>query len=233
MTVRDEGMQYAAILLAAGYSRRFGSDKRLASIDGEPMLLASLRRLQMAMAGMSKVDLQLVVRARDPLVAPMLAGMVFENPDSLLQAPVWPVGMGVSIAAGVKALLGRGCRPDSVAICLADMPFVEPDTLRRLMFAARPNSICVPVFEGQRGHPVVFGKKYFAELQKLRGSRGAEKILRAHRSSVRELAVEDSGVILDIDRPQDFHSAVQPDPAGRNFAAPGRAGGARSASQWG
>lgn len=226
-------MKHAAILLAAGFSRRFGSDKRLACIDGEPMLLASLRRLQSALEGISRVELQIVVRAWDPLVAPMLAGIVRDEPECLLQAPAWPVGMGVSIAAGVDALLRRGCRPDSVAICLADMPFIEPETLQRLMFASRPKNICVPLFEGRRGHPVVFGNHFFPQLLKLRGSRGAEKILRAHPDAIREYPVEDAGVILDIDRPGDFHSAVQPDPAGRSGTARGTAAGALLASRRG
>ncbi|SHG11492.1 molybdenum cofactor cytidylyltransferase [Microbulbifer donghaiensis] len=226
-------MQYSAILLAAGFSRRFGSDKRLANVNGDPMLLASVRNLQSAIAGMSSVDLQIVVRAQDSIVTSMLANIVKKHPDSLLQAPAWPVGLGVSIAAGVNALLARGCRPDAVAICLADMPFVKPDTLRRLMYGVRPNSICVPLYEGRRGHPIVFGKKFFPELTKLRGRRGTEKILRAHSDSIRELVVDDPGVILDFDRPEDFFLTAQPDLIGRIYAARGTKGDVPVAAQRG
>ncbi len=226
-------MQYAVLLLAAGFSRRFGSDKRLASLNGEPMLLASLRNLQTAIAGISRVDLQVVVRAEDPAVASILADIDRRYPESLLPAPAWPVGLGVSIAAGMKALLQRGCRPDAVAICLADMPFIEPQTFKRLMFASRPKNICVPVFGEQRGHPVVFGKQFFPELLKLRGSRGAEKILRAHPDAVREFSVDDPGVILDIDRSEDLRSVLQLGPVGKNYIIPDRVAGARPARRWG
>ncbi len=226
-------MQFSAILLAAGQSRRFGSDKRLAAIDGAPMLLATLRNLQFAVDRMSSVDLQVVIRARDPVVAPMLADIVDDYPQSVLPAPTWPQGLGVSIAAGMRALLERGCRPDSVAVCVADMPFVQPDTLRRLMYACRPHTICVPVCDGERGRPLVFGKKYFPELLQLRGSRGAEKLLRLHAGAVREYPVDDIGVTLDIDRPADFHAAMCADPVGRMRTALRRAGGEMSSSRWG
>jgi len=216
-------MQHAVILLAAGFSRRFGSDKRLVGVNGEPMLLASLGNLRSAMDGVSRLDLQVVIRARDSLVAPLLTSALRGKPECLVQAPTWPVGMGVSIATGLDALLRRGCKPDSVAICLADMPFLQGETLRRLLFASRPDTICVPMFEGQRGHPVVFGRHFFPELLKLRGSRGAQKILRAHPDVIREYPVDDAGVILDIDRPEDFHSAVPRDPPDKNCTARGRA----------
>lgn len=226
-------MRYAAIVLAAGFSRRFGGDKRLACIDGEPMLLATLRNLQLALAGNCRADLQVVLRARDAVVGSMLMGLVREQPGCLARAPVWPVGMGVSIAAGLDALLERGCRPDAVAVCLADMPFVRPETLRYLLLAATAETICLPVYGGRRGHPVVFGKAFFAELSKLRGRRGAEKILRAHPQAVRELVVEDPGVSLDIDRPEDFHAAARRDPAGRTGTALDTAEDVLLAPPWG
>lgn len=226
-------MRFAAIILAAGYSRRFGSDKRLACINGQPMLLATLRNVRAAIAGVSNADLQVVIRAQDPVVAPMLVGIISgsgESPGCLVQAPTWPVGIGASIATGVEALLSRGCRPDSVAICLGDMPLVQPNTLRRLLYASRPRSICVPVYRRERGHPLVFGRHFFPELMQLRGNRGVEKLLRTHAKAVREFAVDDPGVTLDFDRPADFRAAVRPDQAGRNGTARGTAAGGFLAS---
>lgn len=214
-------MKHAAILLAAGFSRRFGSDKRLACVDGEPLLLASLSKVRTAMRDVSHGDLQVVVRARDPLVGPMLSAIDRGFGEVLVQAPTWPVGMGVSIATGLEALLRRGCEPDSVAICLADMPFWEAETLQHLFFSSRPDSICVPLFEGQRGHPVVFGREFFPELLKLRSSRGAGKVLRANPEAVREYPVEDAGVIRDIDRPEDLRHTEAPGAKNGTFSARG------------
>lgn len=197
-------MQYAAIVAAAGFSRRFGGDKRLAPIDGEPMLLASLRQVQAALVKFADAELVVVVRARDTLVAPMLASL----PLRTVRAPAWPVGLGVSIAAGLESLLHRGCNPDALAVCLGDMPFVESGTLRRLLEHSGPERIVIPVCGGRRGHPVIFGRHYFPELLGLRGGDGAKAVIRRHVLAVEAVPVQDPGVVRDIDTAEDFYWAA-------------------------
>lgn len=209
-------MQYAAIVLAAGFSRRFGGDKRLACLNGEPMLLGSLRNVELAMAGFADSEVQVVIRARDSIVAPMLG----RSSARIVHAPVWPAGMGVSIATAMEALSRSGDTPEALAICLGDMPLVQPQTLQRLLKACTPETICVPVFSGERGHPVVFGRRFFPDLARLRGGQGAKKILRAQPRAVREIVVEDPAVTIDIDRPEDFYAVVQRDRSDRAQRVP-------------
>lgn len=218
-------MQVAALVLAAGSSRRFGSDKRLAAVDGEPMLLVTVRNILQALAGFPGSRLQVVLRARDPLMAALLARDQVAARARRAHAAAWPVGMGASIAEGMTALLQDGFDPEVVAICLGDTPFIESRSVAQLLQAGRADAICVPVCHGQRGHPVVFGRDFFPELLALRGPRGATKLLRTCADAVCEIAVDDPGITLDIDRPADFHAAVHRDPADRMRRARRKAAG--------
>ena len=226
-------MQVAVLVLAAGFSRRFGSDKRLAAVAGEPMLLATVRNVSLALQEFPGGRLQVILRARDPLMAALLARDAHIAGAHLAHASVWPVGMGVSIAEGMSALLGDGCDPDAVAVCLGDTPYIAPRTIAQLLRAGRPDSICVPVCYGQRGHPVVFGRDFFPDLLALRGPRGAAKLLRNFASAVREVAVDDPAITLDIDRPADFHAAVHRGPADKTRGTPRTVAGAKTSSSQG
>ena len=67
-------------------------------------------------------------------------------------------------------------------IALGDMPLVTPDVVRRLIAAFSPaehRSICVPVFEGERGNPVLWGRQHFEALKRSTGDRGARGAVRS------------------------------------------------------
>lgn len=197
-------MNIAALVLAAGSARRFGSDKRLHPVDGVPMLtktLTTYRRVLDAVAA--------VVRPGEAEVVDLVrtAGcQVVEASDAAL-------GQSRSLAAGVAAMTaGLDSAPatdrsaslglDGVIIGLADMPFVEADTLRRLLDAMteHPDAIVRPRCGGRAGNPVGFPKRLFDELQRLQGDAGARQLV-AGSEDVVYVDVDDEGVLLDIDRP--------------------------------
>lgn len=186
------------LLLAAGYSRRFGSNKLLQALPagstraGMPIALAAAHHLLEALP-----ESLAVVRPRAQKLAKLLrdAGcttVVCKNASE---------GMGTSLAAGVRAAPDA----DGWVIALADMPFVLPDTVRRVTQALRSGAaIVAPSFRGQRGHPVGFARRHFSELCALRGDEGARALLAQHPDSVVLVEVEDRGVLRDIDRPSDL-----------------------------
>jgi molybdenum cofactor cytidylyltransferase len=103
--------------------------------------------------------------------------------------------MGATLAEGVSR-----CSADpGIFIALADMPLIDPGTILALETHLSADRIVYPVFQGSRGHPVLFGSAYFAELQSLDGDQGASALLRKHAARCHELAVDDPGVILDVD----------------------------------
>lgn len=186
------------IVLAAGRARRFGSDKRAHRLpDGRSLLQASLELYARAFPRCI-----VVLRPDDPDPrAPAGAGPA----PVVVRAEQADSGMGHSLAAGAAA--ARGWRYAFVA--LADMPWVRPDTLAQLrhllerQLASRGGAVIVqPTFAGVPGHPVGFSADLFAALRALEGDEGARRVLRAHAGAVLREAVDDPGVLRDLDTPE-------------------------------
>lgn len=205
-------MNHAAqwpLLLAAGRSHRFGGDKRLALLDGEPLALHAART---ALAVFGR--LIVVLRAgADPLAA-RLRDALPEDELRLIGAATADRGMGASLAAGVRAL------PADASACwvlLADMPLVRVETLRGLaerMDAALPAPVVLqPVHAGRPGHPVGFSAAWFTRLSELDGDSGARALVReaAARERLQRVQVDDPGILLDTDTPAALQ-ALQPSP---------------------
>ncbi|MDE0660400.1 MAG: nucleotidyltransferase family protein [Gammaproteobacteria bacterium] len=195
----------AAIVLAAGSARRFGSDKRFHPVNGVPMLartLATYRAVFNVVAA--------VIRPGETEVA----ALVRDAGCRIVEAPDADLGQSRSLAAGVAALTaGRDSHPEKLTastlpafngliIGLADMPFVGEDTLRRLAatMIENPDAIARPRCGGRAGNPVGFPKGMFPKLLRLRGDAGARQVVAASEAVV-FVDVDDEGVLVDVDRP--------------------------------
>jgi len=188
-----------ALIIAAGFSRRFGSDKRLFKLKSDdPLLIASVRPYRAAFANVA-----VVVRSSDTELTQLLARHFGRHAPIVVPTGEAHRGMAASIADGVRALAAW----DYLFLGLGDMPYVTRSTLERLnaeMDAARIDRmpcIVVPIFDGAPGHPVGFSREFFAELIALTGDRGARSVVDAHAEAVRRVAVDDPGVVTDIDQP--------------------------------
>ena len=185
------------LLLAAGQARRFraatGRDKLVETIPlglpyaGIPVIAAAASALRSAVS-----DVVAIVDANNARAT----GLVEALGCTALRAASG--GTGESIALGVAA------RPDAAGwvVALADMPFIKTATIRTLVKAMSADAIVAPVHNGQRGHPVCFGKSYGPELIKLTGDEGARAILAA--ATPRLIEVDDPGTLRDIDSPEDW-----------------------------
>lgn len=114
-------------------------------------------------------------------------------------------GMGDSIARGVAATVDAS----GWLILPGDLPLVSVRTLRLVAQALAFGQVVLPFWRGQHGHPVGFGKQCGSSLAMLSGDVGASAIVRAHRQSgeVRELAVDDPGIVMDVDTVGDLAHA--------------------------
>ena len=219
--VREE---VAAVVLAAGQSRRMGRrNKLLEPVGGEPMVRRAAaaavaafprpaargngngrgREATRSAEGRPEEPRRIGARVvvvtgheREKVEA-ALAGLdvVFaHNPD-------YETGLGSSLARGVAAL------PPGVAgaiVCLGDMPEVRVEHLERLRDAFDPGAgaaICVATHRGKRGNPVLFAARFFAEMCDVRGDVGARHLIGAYADLVREVEMPDDAVLLDVDSP--------------------------------
>ena len=105
-------------------------------------------------------------------------------------------GMGSSIATGVAAT----AHAHGWLILPADLPLIQPETLRRVAQALLTQSVVVPCVNGQRGHPVGFGAICRDALLALTGDEGAKSVLQLYGTQLIDL--DDVGCILDVDTPQ-------------------------------
>ena len=185
----------AAIVLAAGQSRRMGAlNKLLAEVDGAPMLakvveeaLDSSARCVYVVTGFERSRVEAVLADRD--VRPV------HNPD-------FEQGISTSIAAGLSSLPAE---VEGALICLGDMPAVSAEVLDRIIAAFDPGrgvEICVPTCCGKRGNPVLWSRRFFADIRRIRGDVGARHLIGEHAEVVREVPIDDASILLDVDSPE-------------------------------
>ncbi|MBU6510872.1 MAG: nucleotidyltransferase family protein [Betaproteobacteria bacterium] len=183
------------IVLAAGRSRRFGTDKRRANLDGQPLLLRTVQRW---LEARDEVLDQLLVVLREPDAQEQeLAAQLRELGVPSTFCAESGLGMAHSLAWGVL----QTPRADGWLIGLGDMPSLQPASIRAVAHALRPGGIVLPTHGGLRGHPVGFGRDFAQELLALRGDSGARSVLQAHRHALQWLELEDPGLLLDVDEP--------------------------------
>lgn len=177
-----------AILLAAGRGTRFGADKLAHPMpDGLPIAVHAARNLRAA-----GLPVTAIVRPHDEHLARVLKG---EGCD-VTPCPQADLGMGHSLAHGVQQTADAG----GWIVALGDMPSIKPDTIRRVAHAlATGASIAAPLFRGERGHPVGFAARHYAELASLTGDEGARKVVQGHRAELVLIDCGDPGAVYDID----------------------------------
>jgi molybdenum cofactor cytidylyltransferase len=138
-----------------------------------------------------------IVRPDDHQLADQLTGLglkVIEN-DQAEQ------GMGHSLALGVTS----SCDAAGWVVALADMPWITPQTTVSVVHELKRGATLVaPVYQGRRGHPVGFGRKWRNPLQALNGDLGARHLLATHMDELISLPTDDRGVLLDIDYQADL-----------------------------
>lgn len=196
------------LLLAAGGSQRFGSDKLLAPLpEGSPMAVECARILR---RGLEPDDpLLAVVRPDQAELAALLEG----EGVSVFFSPRAQGGMGFSLADGVAEARRRWPQATGWLVALADMPFVRINTVAAVARAVEEGAALAAPFEGDmRGHPVGFSALMGDELAALEGDEGARHVIAAHAHQLVRIPVRDLGVLMDIDTPEDLeHTAPFPE----------------------
>jgi molybdenum cofactor cytidylyltransferase len=191
------------ILLAAGESRRMGYPKPLLTIDGQTFLekisatmLAVVPRLIVVLG--AHADRIRPAVPRDERIT------VVGNPDYMRGQ-----------LSSLKAALGKiGPNSDGVLVHLGDHPKVRVDSFSAIVDAyyRTRSPIVIARCAGRRGHPLIFDRSLFAELLAAPEEQGARYVVNADAVRVRYVDVDDPGINLDLDTPEDLARAGLPPP---------------------
>ena len=223
---RERGTPVAAVVLAAGQSRRMGRAKQLEVVDGEPMVVRAVRTaLQSDVA-----QVIVVTGAYADAVTVVLAPVLQEvgNRLQLVHNPDWQTGQASSIRTAVQTLLSPlhfgdplGCDVSSTRLSSpkstewvrfgaalflpTDQPFVPPALLQQFIQTWRAGArLVAPLVDGQiRGAPALFDHTLWPEMMALKGDIGARPLLQKYRNEVVTIPIA-AQFLRDIDTPQDI-----------------------------
>ncbi|MFM1920247.1 MAG: hypothetical protein RLZZ303_1881 [Candidatus Hydrogenedentota bacterium] len=183
------------MILAAGDSTRMGRQKLLLPVGNERLIQRVVRT-----ARDSQLDPIVVVTGRDhDALAPLIHGVatVVRNLDPSR-------GMLSSVRVALEAL------PEDVAsviLFLGDQPACDSRQVRALVHTN--GRIVVPTFDGRRGHPMKFSMEFRDEILARYDDAGLRGLLRAHASEVIEVPIDDPGVLIDVDTPEEYEAELR------------------------
>jgi molybdenum cofactor cytidylyltransferase len=196
----QQAPRVAVLLLAAGRSTRMGGpNKLLQEADGAPLVVHAVKAALFSQA----VEVVVVLGHMADQVRPAIEQAVGSNAKlRFVTNPDFADGLSTSVRTGVAAL---GKTTDAAIVQLGDMPGVSAALLDRLMAAFSPvegRSICVPTVGGKRGNPVLWDRRFFADMAQVSGDTGAKHLIGEHADLVCEVEMTGEAAITDIDTPE-------------------------------
>jgi len=198
-------MTIPGIVLAGGKSSRMGRPKALLPIGttGDTFFDRVTRTL--LAAGVD--DIVVVVGADAEAIRegarPIPGVRIVDNPD-------YEEGQLTSLLAGLRAI--DVSRATAALVTLIDVPLVSAETVRTLIAVQRERGAPVvrPVSNGRHGHPVIFGRALFRELQVANPAHGAKPVVHAHAAEMIEVTIDDEGAFTDIDTREEYERIIRP-----------------------
>jgi len=195
----------AAVVLAAGESSRMGRPKALLPIDGVRFIEKIVSSFQS-----TKVGKILVVLGHN---AEEMRQKIADLPVLIVVNNEYKKGQLSSLVAAIRDIQSRqsSAELDGILVHLVDHPYVNPILVDVMIdrFYESKKLIVVPRYHGRRGHPVIFSRSLFSELQDTPLDQGAKAVVHAHQKDTLEIDTEDEGVTIDIDTPEKYRQFVK------------------------
>lgn len=208
----------AVVILSAGESRRMGRPKALVPLP-EFLNLDEAGRTPAPSAQKTFLE-HLIEVTRHPrtgtlrvVVGPHAAEIrarVKLDEGALVFNPDWQRGQLSSLQAAIRSLPAG--KPEGILICLVDHPLISAALVSSLIrtFDRDKNRIVIPAYKGRRGHPVIFPGALFEELLAASPEVGARTVVHAHANDVVEVAVQEEGVVVNLNDPESLTKLLHP-----------------------
>jgi molybdenum cofactor cytidylyltransferase len=217
----------AAVILSGGSSSRMGSPKALVAYQGRPFLEHLLQITVHPKIGVRRVVLgahaepiaKNIALAADEIVinADWEKGQLSSIQAAIRSLPAiagLPAAPDKNAAAGSAHGTGRVSRgTDGLLLCLIDHPLISGALVNYLIeefYAASRTKIVLPVYEGRRGHPLIFPASLYEELLRAPEDKGARAVVWAHAADVVEVPTEEEGCVLNLNDPETLRRATGP-----------------------
>jgi molybdenum cofactor cytidylyltransferase len=185
----------AAVILSGGASQRMGSPKALLPYQGRPFLEHLI-----AVTSHPKIGARRIVLGAH---AELIADAVRLAADEVVVNAEWEKGQLSSIQAGIRSLPAG---TDGMILCLIDHPLISAALVDELIvrFYSGPTipPIALPVYQGKRGHPVIFSSGVYQELMTAPLEQGARSVVWAHAGEVAEVVTLEQGCVLNLNDPE-------------------------------
>jgi molybdenum cofactor cytidylyltransferase len=184
----------SAVILSGGASQRMGSPKALLPYQGRPFLEHLI-----AVTSHPKIGARRIVLGAH---AELIADAVRLAADEVVINAEWEKGQLSSIQAGIRSLPAG---TDGMILCLIDHPLISATLVDELIerFYSGPTipPIALPVYQGKRGHPVIFSSGIYEELMTAPLEQGARSVVWAHAGEVAEVVTSEQGCVLNFNDP--------------------------------
>lgn len=201
-------MGIVAIILAAGWSKRFKGNKLLQPYKEKPILLHVVE--QVAQVKFSQI---IVVTAEEEIVSLIKTSKTITHKIKIVKNTKRDLGISYSIRLGILA----SCECEGYMFFVGDTPCITHQTIECMrqtfkQLDGQEAPILCPVHEGHRGNPVIFASQYRQQLLELEGDTGGKQIIQRYLERVRFFEIEDAQELMDIDTKDAYKKLLNQSP---------------------